>query len=286
MRRALVVFLLTAAALAGAAPGAGAAGARHGFVFSFKADGFFVEGRSALGSDGMRLFVERHGEVAYYYVKAQVAAGTARARLGRLGSLDLRFRPGRGEGPLGCGGWQRGAFVGSFAFRGENDYADIDVDRAPGWFQTRPAERCGGRSTPGRDRSARASRLAPVAETGALLYGRTAAHVPLRIFYFLTENRQAGVRVLVEAFRDERREGMLIERGDQVYGGAATFEWDLGAGTARVEPPAPFTGRAFYRASAGGGPPSWTGSLRAPIFGAKPMRLTGAEFAPRLRPAR
>jgi hypothetical protein len=283
MRRLLALFLMIAAALVATSPTAGATTPRHGFVFGLRAHGFYVEARGSLGSGGVRLSLDRRGEVAYYYTWARVGAGTVRARLGRLGSLDLRFAPADGE--LGCGGpagWQRGTFKGSIDFRGEQDYADIDVHRAAGWFQTRPA-RCGarGRTKP----PARASRLPEVAETGAELEGRTGTRLPFSLFDFFSREGRPGQRAVFAAFRDERREGMLIERGAQVYGGVAAFEWDLAGGTARVEPPAPFTGRAFYRRGGDGRPARWSGSLRAPVLGGKPMRLTGAAFAPFLGPA-
>jgi hypothetical protein len=304
MRRALVVLLMIAVATATAAPSAGAAAPRRGFLFSLHADGFGIQGRSALGSGGMRLLLDRHGEVAYYYVRAQVGAGTVRARFGRLGSLDFRFVPGQGEGPLGCGsseGWQQGAFVGRVVFHGEHDYAHVEADRASGYFQSFPPGGCGrgrrvdaARAGASRDQGARTSarrdlalrpnagRAGQVAETGARLQGQTGSQPPDTWLYFFTENRPGGVRAVFNALRAERREGMRIERGAQVYGGASTFVWNLGAGTARVEPPAPFSGHAVYRGGAGGGPSGWTGSLRVPIFGGEPIELTGPAFHARL----
>jgi hypothetical protein len=297
MRRAL---LLIVTAMASAAPSASAAGPRRGFLFFLHADGFGIQGRSALGSGGMRLLLDRHGEVAYYYVRAHVGAGTVQARFGRLGSLDLRFVPGPGEGPLGCGsseGWQRGAFVGRIAFRGEHDYAHVEADRATGYFQSFPPGGCdrsrppaartgGARAITSRaaDRRATASGAGQVAETGVHLQGQTGSRPPDTWLYFFTEDRPGGVRAVFNALRAERREGMRIERGAQVYGGAGAFVWNLAAETARVEPPAPFSGRAVYRGGAGGGPPSWTGSLRVPLLGGRPMRITGPSFHARLRP--
>jgi hypothetical protein len=284
MRRLLALGLVIAAALAAAGPTSGAAAPLHGVSFELHSDGFLIQGWSAPGSERMRLLLDRHGAVAYYYAPVRVGAGTVRARFGRLGSLDLRFVPGRGEGPLGCGGsegWQRGRFVGSLVFRGENDFANVDASRAPGWFETSPQRGCRSdrRSQPA---TAAASRIAPIAETGVELEGGTGGGRSGRYFYFFTENRAGGVRAAFNAFRFEHREGMLIERGAQVYGGAKSFEWDLGTGTATAEPPAPFAGRAVYRRGAPGRPARWTGSLRVPILGGRPMRLTGAAFGARL----
>jgi hypothetical protein len=286
MRRLLAVFGVMLAVMAVAAPTAGATAPRRGFYFELHAAGFLVQARSFLGTGRVRLLLDRRGEVAYYYAAAQVGPGTVRARFGGLGSLDLRFTPGRGEGPRGCDakrGGQFGTFRGTIAFRGENDYAGVDARRARGYFEARPADGCApGSAAASASAASPPQRLGPIAETGAQLYGETSPGIPSRFFYIYSENRSVGVRGNFNAFRIERREGMLIERGAQAFGGARDFEWDLGTGRAQVRPPAPFTGRAFYRRGADGRPPRWTGSLRVPILGGKPMRLTGAAFGARL----
>src|SRR6185437_15676822 len=131
----------------------------------------------------------------------------------------------------------------------------------------------GSRSRPARSR-ATASGAAPIAETGVQLDGQTGSGFPSRFFYFFSGDGGRGMQVDSSAFRAEHREGMKIERGAQVRGGARAFEWNLVAGTARVEPPAPFSGRAFYRIGPGGRS-SWTGSLQAPVLGGAPIQLTG-----------
>jgi hypothetical protein len=286
MRRALVIAGVMLAGLLAAPPVAGAATTHRGVVFGLRANGFGVEGRGEEGSDRIRFVLDRHGELAEYVVPVRLGQGTVAVRLGRLGSIDLRFRPRRGEGPLGCGrtaGWQRGSFVGSIFFRGENDYADIDAGRAHGWFRTHPTGPCPKGGGGGRPPARRLpSRHPTVAETGAQIYGTTARQPPNRAFWFHTEPHRGSTRIVYQAFLVERREGMTIARGADVYGGAATFDWDLGKGTARVEPPAPFRGRAFYRSRPGRQPSLWQGSLSAPVLGGRPMRLTGAVFDTRL----
>ncbi len=288
MRRTSVIASVLVAALSVAALGAGAAGPRRGFLFYLHADGFAIEGRGGLGRHGIRLLLDRHGEVAYYYVGAKVGPGTVTARFGRLGALDLRFTPGRGEGPLGCArgeGWQRGSFRGTIGFHGEHHYAHVDAHRAQGWFRTRPRSDCADRARSKPTTSGTtAARPGPIAETGAQLDGSTGSRFPARFFYFFSSDGERGVRAVFNAFRAESREGMKIERGAQAIGGARTFEWNLGAGTARVEPPAPFSGRAVYRRGAGGRS-SWTGSVQVPILGSRPIRLTGPAFTTYFGPA-
>jgi hypothetical protein len=284
MRRALVVFGVMLAAMVAAGPTAGARPPQRGFIFYTHADGFYLEGRGMVGSGRIRFLLDRRGEVAYYYVRARVGAGTVKARFGRLGMLDLRFAPSRGSGPLGCGadedGLQPGRFRGAIVFHGEHDYANVDAGSARGWFATVPREGCGtDRRRAPRTAAARASRVGPIAETGARLIASMSPRIPDLYFYAVPAGRRGTERVAsLGVLRSETRGAMRIERGAQVLGGAKTFEWDLGRGIARVEPPAPFTGRAFYRRGAPGRPARWTGSLRVPILGGKPLRLTGSAF--------
>jgi hypothetical protein len=285
MRRALVLFLVVSAALAAVAPTAGAAVPRRALLFQVRTDGFVVQGRSEPGSGRLRLLLDRRGEIAVYNVKARIGAGTVRARFGRLGSLDLGFRPARREGAAGCGR-RRGTFRGAIEFHGEHHYADVDAERAAGWFQTSCGEGGGGLelgATVASTARVTATRADRVAETGVRLEGLTSYHPPYRFIEVFTESRPAGVRVSFSAFRAEHREGMLIDRGVEIYAGARSFFWDLGTGTATLEPPAPFTGRAFFRRESGGGS-RWWGSLRAPILGGRPMRVTGVDFDTTLGP--
>jgi hypothetical protein len=288
MRRALALFTLVLAALAVAVAPAGAAKPRHALGFSLHADGFWVTAESPLGKERVRLMLDRHGEVAYYWAPAQIGADSVRARFGKLGALAFSFTPDRKEGPLGCGtrdeGAQQGTFRGALVFHGENDYADVDAHRARGFLQTRPNQCKGAAPTSsgeGEVRRATAS-AAPVAETGAYLEATTADTLPADVFYTFLDQGPKGPRTVFGALREERREGMRIERGVQIYGGAAGFQWDLGNGTALLEPPGPFEGRAVYKRE-GHGKASWTGALRVPVLGEpRPMRLAGPAFTAHL----
>ncbi len=288
MRRALALLPVLLVALAVAAPGASAAQPRHGVYLDLHAKGFWINVKSEVGSDRLRMLLDRHGEVAYYYVPAKVGEDSVRARFGGLGEIDFRFSPAASEGKLGCGhgegGWQRGAFRGSLVFRGEHDYAMVDAHRARGWMKTVPRS-CGG-AHPEEDQvelellGAPARASSAIAETGARLEALVGPGLPTTFFDAFIENRAAGIRTVFNGLREERRGAMVVMRGAQVYGGAAAFTWDLGAGTAVVEPPAPFSGRASFKREGHGG--SWTGSLRVPILGGAPLRLTGAAFAAHL----
>jgi hypothetical protein len=285
MRRALVLSLMLLATLVAAPPATAAARPpRHAVLLELHQDGFRVQVESRLGKDRVRLLLDRHGEVAYYFVHGEVGDDFVRARFGGLGALDLRFVPDGDEGRLGCAkgqheGWQRGTFEGSLAFHGEHDYAHVDAHRARGFLQTYPS-RCGSKSQGSKAVAAAAE--SGVAETGAGLYAESAKKLPVTLFYCHTESGRGGYRVYFNALREEERGDMEVIRGVQRWGGAASFQWDLGAGTATVEPPGPISGRAVYH-SEGHGKASWRGSLSAPVLGSpRPLRLAGSAFSANL----
>lgn len=67
---------------------------------------------------------------------------------------------------------------------------------------------------------------------------------------------------------------MSIVRGVGVEAAPSTFDYDVPAGRATVEPPAPFAGRAAYHRTPGGSV-SWKGNLSVDLPGRKNVRLTG-----------
>lgn len=98
--------------------------------------------------------------------------------------------------------------------------------------------------------------------------------LPIRALLVFTTEYKGREQDFFDAFREEKLEGMVIARGVQTAGGPGSFRWDLDAGTARLDPPAPLTGSAVLRPRSSG-PPSWSGSLRVPVLGGKPIRLAG-----------
>ena len=90
MRRALALLSLALAALAVVAAPAGASQPRHGLGFELHAGGFWITAKSPLGSERVRLMLDRHGEVAYYWAPARVGPDSVRVRFGRLGTLAFR----------------------------------------------------------------------------------------------------------------------------------------------------------------------------------------------------
>jgi hypothetical protein len=285
MRRALVV-LASLAAFAGASPVASAAEPPVPQVkFELHADGFLVAVKSEIGSDKLVLALDRHGEVAYYEVPAEITDDTVKARFGQLGELDYTFTPKEQAGP--CAEFGVGIYEGSFAFTGEDEYVHFEVDRAHGTLIGPATKGCkegvGPRrpSTP----SARAAIVEeePVPKDEATLSVSSSRHLPTRYLLAFDLKGKRGMQVWFNAFQAEKVEGMLVERGAQVIARPSAFKWDLAAGTARVSPPAPFTGTASFTRGAHGRS-SWRGSLSVPVLGGNPIRLTGPGFTAKLGP--
>jgi hypothetical protein len=121
---------------------------------------------------------------------------------------------------------------------------------------------------------------ARAAEEASLL-AHTARPLPLRSLLVFEGEANHRRHVFFSAFEDEEEEGMTIARGAQTAGPPRDFTWDLKAGTARIAPPAPFSGSATFKRRPGGRS-AWRGSLRAPVLGGQPMRLAGGDFKAQL----
>lgn len=121
---------------------------------------------------------------------------------------------------------------------------------------------------------------APAEEEASLLV-HTRRSLPIRSMLVIEGEDRHRRLVAFSALEQERREGMRISRGAEAVAPARAFVRDLKAGTAHVDPPAPFTGSATF-ARRPGGHSVWRGSLRAPLFGGRPFRLAGRDFQAQL----
>jgi hypothetical protein len=230
------------------------------------------------GKPNVLLYVSRGRELAEYFVPAEVTDSTVKARFPGLGELDYSFRP-KGSGGAECfgAGGDPAVFTGAFTFTGENGFVHIDLPRAAGEFKVYPApSAC---PLPRLDRASPTPRdvpYEPYVGKGATLTaiagsGRTRART---VAVSRGENDKRGT---VSGFLTETAGAMTIVRGAVLVAGVSAFDWDLAAGTATVRPPVPFTGTAHF-ARRPGGRALWTGSLRVPILGGKPIRLAGGAF--------
>jgi hypothetical protein len=276
MRRALVLAGVFVVSLLAAGP-VGAAPSRD-IKFELHEDGFLVTVKSEVGEEEkLVLSLWRHGEIAYYEVPAEITEDRVKARFGQLGELDYTFIPGERVGP--CAEFAVGTYEGTFDFTGENEYVKFEVDRTRGTFLGLPTKGC-KEPLRRRAKAAAAPSEPRAAEDEATLEAHTGHLLPIR-FLLAFELDGKRPRAFFNALQAERTEGMLVERGAQMIGGPGAFRWNLKAGTAHIHPPAPFTGSATFERRSGGRS-VWRGSLRAPLLGGEPFRLTGGDFQAQL----
>jgi hypothetical protein len=273
----LVLILASLAALLAVSPAAFAAEAPIRQVeIEFHADGFLVTMKNEVTEEKVELTFFRHGEVAYYLAPAEITEDTVKARFGQLGELDYAFKPAR---PGDCSGF----FEGAFDFTGENEYVTFEVPRARGTFEGAAPRGC--KAAPGGHQVMMhvntETEEAHAAEEEASLLAHTARTRPLRSLLVFEGEARHRRDVFFSAFEEEKEEGMLVARGAQTAGPPGDFTWNLKAGTARIDPPAPFTGSATFKRRPGGHS-AWRGSLRAPVLGGQPMRLAGGDFMAQL----
>jgi hypothetical protein len=287
VRRAVLILVASLAALLAAVPVAPAAEAPiREASFELHADGFLVGVKNEVGEEKVVLTLDRHGQVAYYEAPAEIGDDTMKARFGQFGELDYEFTPGPKTKP--CVGPREGTFRGTFDFTGENGYVQIEADHVHGSFEGGPVKGC--KESPGppippptivHASGSRVTAVTRLANDEATLAASDSRRPPLHSLLVFDIATKKGTRTYFYGFQDERLEGMLIARGAEVPAPASTFRFDLDAGTARVDPPAPFRGSATFTRRPGARA-VWRGSLTVPVLGEGRVRLAGPAFTARL----
>jgi hypothetical protein len=291
LRRTWMLVLVLAAALfavtstAGAKPGYFVFGGYHSIEFSLE------------GSNGYRIYVEKRGRqivllaagkqsVAVYSPHAQVPEGSGiKARFPGVGRVSVRFHP---QGPPRrsssepfprCRGGelvkQRGHFVGTIRFRGEQGYTSARASRVKGAIETATKEIC--KRSPGEDDDSE-----PLADRTELWVKSESGNEG--VSFNASMHGDPLDLTLFGASAVERRRGMTIFRhtsaeskmGDLVIGDTRPYPL-----SATVTPPAPFSGSAEYKRTPDG-ERTWTGSLSVSLPGLGRVPLTGPDFDPRL----
>lgn len=282
-----VVALAWAAALLAAVPGAGAERVPRVIdAFLLKGTngyrlavlGFFEPGYGE--SSKVLVLAGRKGQGAVYQFPGVATETQLKADLGPLGEIDVAFRP---SGKIGvthpsCDPkyrltYEKGTYVGTIEFRGEEGYTRVSTKRARFWF---PLADFG---CPGSVTGEAFGRDLP----GARLRARTRLESG-RLVLQANQNRP-GQRVRVEATLTERRGEVEISREAGAIYPADSFRFAPDLRTAAVSPPAPFSGTGLFRRAA---KPAarWTGNLRVDFPGRSGVPLTGSRFASSLRHAR
>ncbi|MGH2936739.1 MAG: hypothetical protein ACRDPE_01300 [Solirubrobacterales bacterium] len=276
MRRAVLILAASVATLLAAASAAsGAEAPIRDVKFELHEGGFLVSVKSEISEEKVVLSLYRHGEVAVYETGAEFTDDTMKARFGQLGELDYTFTPVKGARLCG-----EGNFEGTFVFTGENEYVKFEAPRARGTFLVPSTRGCteGRRATASRMTAVKAKPKAGKEEASLLVHDSTR---PLRSMVVFEGEAKHRRNVFFSAFQSEKLEGMLIARGAQQIGPPRDFTWNLKAGTARIAPPAPFTGSATFERRIGA-KPRWSGSLRVPLLGGQPFPLAGGDFQAQL----
>lgn len=208
-----------------------------------------------------------------YSGRGSLKDGRIKFGLGRLGRIDIRFKP---EGPIdrvrppkSCKGRpqvvRNGIFFGSIKFRGENDYTHLSAHRAHGTMAPPRSWKC-----PNSPRKRPESIADPPAALGAFTPHNQVAFIalgasdlsPLRFFVVSTSEREGAVRI---------RRSVLTE------GKPASFSASKDLSAATISPPEPFTGTASFKRNADGST-EWFGTLGVALPGVESVALVGPEF--------
>jgi hypothetical protein len=242
-----------------------------------------------LGPRRVLLIASKGNLSASYAVHGKVSDDSIEAGFGKAGRLAVRLHP---AGPPqdetnsftpNCNGkaatTQRGRFVGSIRFRGEQGYTDVKTKGARGAVFHSYRQVCkrqsGGRRQP-------RSLFPPLISLGAASSNRQ-----LPWFSVFEENpgNEKG-RFFVEgatfeANQSEHREGVSIDHSADLTAPSKTLTVSpLGSDpiSATVSPPAPFSGTAsFEETTEGRG--AWTGDLEAELPGVGQVALTGPTYS-------
>ena len=219
-----------------------------------------------------------------------IAAGSPRnpnvieADLGSLGTVSVAFQPSgktrvtkvnlKGKTKK-CVGAERivrhlGTFTGTIKFQGEGSYTTVDLPSAKGTVGTSLFRNCTTKVSQRGGRVQTSSSDDPVFLSAASQSDFFAASTcgPSRCFY------ANSVEVLT---KDE----VVVVRSAQALAGKSSFVFDDTLNSARLAPPAPFSGSGSFRDGPGDSS-SWSGSLQAAFPGAT-VPLTGPSFEATLR---
>jgi hypothetical protein len=239
------------------------------------------------------LELRKKGQIVIYKVPGEATEAGLKARFGRLGLIDVAFTPtetlNSTEPGEGCTGAPRtlreGVFTGTIDFTGEREFVRIEGPQATGSVSVLSRWECP--EAEATDSLARVSHLMTTTfrdkkerESATLLAGSRGCSC-----YFVAgvAHRHSGGKSIFLGIKSEKREGMEILRETLARGPASAFDFDHAAGTATLRPPAPFRGRASFKAHPRGRA-LWRSTIQMPLLGVTPIDTGGPGFAARLRP--
>ncbi|HEX3608748.1 MAG TPA: hypothetical protein VHU14_03635 [Solirubrobacterales bacterium] len=230
---------------------------------------------------------ENHGSTRGRAVTVYVARGTVttsriEASFGDLGRVSMRFRPSgqvsETKPQRHCKGpdrftSDRGVFVGSVRFTGEDNYLSVRAHRAKGTIRSPLHLRCSSRHiSPPVGRASHEIHggpgFSPTFLAASSRHGVAATE-------FLTV--QIGRKALFLAIDEHSQGSIAVVRYAFAVASSNDLVTDDAMTSAAVTPPTPFAGKGTYSAWPDG-TKAWAGPLRVFFPGAPRTSLTGPQF--------
>jgi hypothetical protein len=232
-------------------------------------------------SSDVLVIAGRKGRAVSYSAPAVVTDKKIEADLGALGEIDVTLRLSGKEGVVNpdCAPkhdvtYEKGTYVGTIDFRGEEGYTQVSADRAR--FSYGPLRNIG----------------CSYSATGELFgHGLPGARLRARVktrsgnVVLQANQNRPGRRVRVKAAIGEERGRISVTREVTFTAPADSFRFAPDLRTAFLDPPAPFSGTGVFRREA---KPAgrWTGNLRVDFPGRSGVSLAGDRFLVNLRHSR
>jgi hypothetical protein len=277
-------------ALLAACPSVAIAKGGHSVIPANRSEEFRLRGSggfsiSVVASGGAVSLTARKGDLsASYSVRGVASSKRIKARFPGLGLVSVQFHPfgpaHRKAVPPGCKGKdgtvQRGRFVGTVEFEGEQGYTTVHAAQAKGKVTVSRKQVC--QNTGGEGGSSfRLTALIATARSEGI------SVVALR----LTRKSRSTVGFAgFGATLFESLGRLSIVRSIEASGGINTFttsETGREITSATITPPSPFTGSATYEKQKGS-PATWTGTLAGTFLGHGEVSLVGPQFTAEISP--
>lgn len=247
------------------------------------------------GSTPVSLTAEGPSGSAQYMVNGRATASGISASFGKLGKVDVRFLPSGATRRKRVPKCQRerppvvssklGSFVGTIVFRGERGYTRVDAHRVAGAVgdplsnQVGNGPECDFHGSPAqlKREEESVSLQATGPRTGLSfstfrLFGGGSSASALSAVTSPTAHGQYLFFVLAV----EKLGKVTVFRSTGAPAAAGDFVFDEALTTARVSPPAPFTGTGTF-ARGPDGSVSWTGDLAVSLPGLGRVHLIGGK---------
>lgn len=263
---ALSALLFAASASAGTLPAPGGFRVRASNGYTLSIAGF---SNPKTGRGVVFVWARNSRSAAFYVTKGVVTDTSIEATLGPVGSIDVDFVP-TGEPrtePSSCDDKpvtvDSGRYLGTVDFTGEEGYTEVHTSGGRGSVGAALNLVCGaGVESEGFGGHS----------PGALLRVR---HRGERRFQFEARKNSPTRPARFSASISEKHGALFVSRAVGAVAGPGAFAFDVPAGSARVDPPAPFAVGAAYERRPGGAS-GWRGNLSVDFPGRSDVRLTGS----------